>query len=687
MSEATKTDRRALQAERDRQMDEQLRANFYDPEKKKKRRKNVRIGFCITLVLLLVASVINWGVITGWGNVDIDRIKLSGNDGAEFSGLVYRPANATDDTPAPAVIMFHGNAGNARNHEAWAMEFARRGYVVVVPDLYGSGNSEAYFTGYLPDVEGPESMGAATGPESLIYEADMFYQYMLTLPYVDTDNILSTGHSMGGVPAFAMGAYYNAKGIIVAAGTSAWNFANATAETMSEDDPQYKYWLAWQEYDRNTVVLMGDVEHSKTLDPEQADKSIQQKGLPTLQKYEGYENAERIEPNVEYGSFEDGHGYAFIVEPQRIHEAAFVTTTTVGNLLNYGQQFVDEVPNPIDWQDQIWPIKDYTGLFGTFVFVAFLCAFALLLIEEVRAFEGVKRPLPRNVGFRGPGLIIASLVALLVPYLVIKTDAFGIVGGQQGYNLWQLGFHINYSNLGFGVIVGLTLVCILGTAIFLLTERKKKGLTPIEFGMTPADYDASSAAGAKAKAVSGMILRTALLAFIVVFVGWAYMALQVEILGTDFYSWFFGVKDIPISKFVHYLPYLVVFILAFVVLSIDMNVIRRLPTTGNETKDLIIAIVVNVVLATAVVIAIVAVKWYFQATGNAADTSWLWSMVLDTQRIWGLPVGMTCAVAGSTFLYKKTGNLWLCALLVGTIACIMGLLYGSMRFHYLTFYC
>ena len=490
---------------------------------------------------------------------------------------------------------------------------------------------------------------------------------------------------MGGVPAFAMGAYYNAKGIIVAAGTSAWNFANATE--MDPSDPQYKYWEAWKEYTGNTVVLMGDVEHSKTLDPAQMDKSIQQKGLATLQKYDGYENVERIEPDTEYGSFEDGHGYAFIVEPQRIHEAAFVSTTTIGNLLNYGQQFVDEVPNPIDWQDQVWPVKDYTGLFGTFAFVAFLCAFALLLIEEVRAFEGVKRPLPRNVGFRGPGLIIASLVALLVPYLVIKTDVFGIVGGKEGWNLWQMGFHINYSNLGFGVVVGLALVCCLGTLIYILAERKKKGLTPTEFGMTPAGYEASAPTGSKAKAVVGMILRTALLAFIVIFVGWAYAALQVEILGTDFYAWYFGIKDIPISKFVHYLPYLGVFVLAFVVLSIDMNVIRRLPTTGNETKDTVIAIVVNVLLAVAVVIAIVAVKWFFQSTGNAADASWLWSMGLDTQRIWGLPVGMTCAVAGSTFLYRKTGNIWLCALLVGSIACIMGLLYGSMRFHYLTFYC
>ena len=61
-------------------------------------------------------------------------------------------------------------------------------------------------------------------------------------------------------------------------------------------------------------------------------------------------------------------------------------------------------------------------------------------------------------------------------------------------------------------------------------------------------------------------------------------------------------------------------------------------------------------------------------------------MGLDTQRIWGLPVGMTVATAGATFIYKKTGNLWLCALLVGSVACLMGLLYGGTRFHYLTFF-
>lgn len=51
-------------------------------------------------------------------------------------------------------------------------------------------------------------------------------------------------------------------------------------------------------------------------------------------------------------------------------------------------------------------------------------------------------------------------------------------------------------------------------------------------------------------------------------------------------------------------------------------------------------------------------------------------------RILGMPVGMTVATTGATFIYKKTGNLWLCAFLIGTVACLMGMLYGQTRFHF-----
>lgn len=63
-------DTKSASAQRDRQMDEQLLRDYGDPEKQVKRKKNVKRGFCITFALLILSSLINWGVISSWGKVD-----------------------------------------------------------------------------------------------------------------------------------------------------------------------------------------------------------------------------------------------------------------------------------------------------------------------------------------------------------------------------------------------------------------------------------------------------------------------------------------------------------------------------------------------------------------------------------------------------------------------------------------
>ena len=666
-------ERQARQAERDAAMDEKLRHDFHDPEARKKRKRNIRIGFCITFAILLIASVVNWGIVSSWGQVEIERVKATGDNGAEWSALVYRPNNATDETPAPAVIMWHGNAGNARNHESWAMEFARRGFVVVAPDLNGSGDA------------------TYTTMENKWDEQLYWFDYMMGLPFIDTENVLCTGHSAGATPAWDIGSTYDVKGVLVAAGCSVFDGHYGVPEGANRPGgagtPEPTALMEeWYEWAGNTVICMGAAEMSNYSVGYDWNNFLQVEALQVLQKYPGHENDTYIEPNHLYGSFEDGDGFIFCVEDYRIHEAAFVSQNTIGNLLNYGQQIVgDAVPNPIDWHDQVWPIKDYVGLFCMFAFAAWLCSLALLLIEEVPVFGKIRRPLGKNIGFRGIGLIVATVIGIVVPYFVMKTDGFGIVGGSRGDGLTALGFHMRYANLGFGVVIGLAIVATVGLVVYLLTERKKKNVKLVDFGLTPADYDSSAPMGAKAKSVIGMVLRTALLSFVVIVIGWTFLAVQLDVAGTDYYAWFFGVKDIPLAKLPAYAPYVASFIILFIPLAIDMNVTRRLPSTGNETKDLIIAMAVNLVVATAAIILVVAVKWHLQSTDMwLADGNWFWGMGMDTQRIWGLPAGMTIASCGATFLYRKTGNLWLCSLLIGVVACLLGMLYGQYQFDFLT---
>lgn len=638
--------------ENDQKMDQYLRDRYYSPKGKQSRRHNVRIGFCITLAIMLLASLINYGVVTGWGNVRIDRLKIVGSDGAELSALLYVPKNASDETPAPAILMFHGNAGNARNHESWAVEMSRRGFVVLSVDQFGSGDSQGYFDG--------GEAGALSG-EALLQEAETFYKYLLDMSIVDPNNVISSGHSMGNSASTMLGAKYNAKLVFA-----------ASPVILAMDDMAKEYKAIWDTWTGNYIATNGEFEGSTATAGAGGQMELDKRGI-----------ADIWAPNTLYGSFEDGNAYSYIVE-HRIHEAAFVTKVSIGHLIEYSQMAIGSaVPNPLDSSDQVWMYKDYTGMFGTLSFVAWLCALALLLIEEIPIFAAVRRPLARNVGLRGPGMLISIALGILFPYIVLKTDAFGLVGGSHYSNMLKLGFNLGYSNMAFGTTIGISCLGILGFLLYYFTDGKKHGFGLVDTGLTPEGYETSASKG---KDTALYILKTLALSALVIAIGWSYIQFMETVLGTSFYSWFFGIKEIPIVKVPHYWKYILIWILCFVISNLGINVERRLPTTGKETLDVILAVLFNVLVATFTITVVIIVKWILQTEGNPADTGLIWNMGLDTQRIWGMPLGMTCGIGGSTFLYKKTGNTWLSAILMGTVCCLMCLLFGGTRFHFLTFF-
>ena len=62
------------------------------------KKSKVTRGFLIVLALLILMTALNWGVVTGWGNVKIDRLNLNGTENTMFSALLYVPKNATNET-------------------------------------------------------------------------------------------------------------------------------------------------------------------------------------------------------------------------------------------------------------------------------------------------------------------------------------------------------------------------------------------------------------------------------------------------------------------------------------------------------------------------------------------------------------------------------------------------------------
>ena len=149
----------------------------------KKNKKGALRFFCLTLAVVLLSSIFIWGFQTNWGQVEIKRQTMTNADGTALSTLIYIPETATVENPAPCAIIYHGRSNQGHSNDTWCMELARRGYVVLSPDLSGGGESYTYSGGYF---DGGRTMQGVACVE-----------YALNLDIVNPEQINLIGYSLG----------------------------------------------------------------------------------------------------------------------------------------------------------------------------------------------------------------------------------------------------------------------------------------------------------------------------------------------------------------------------------------------------------------------------------------------------------------------------------------------------------
>ncbi len=138
-----------------------------------------RILLFTSVLLLITGALLANRIQTVGGDVRVEDVRFTDSDGRIMSGLLYVPAGASRSHRRPAVLAVHGYINSRETQSPFAIEFARRGYVVLALDQTGHGFSEP-----------PAFAAGFGGPAGLAY--------LRSLPFVDTDNIGLEGHSMGG---------------------------------------------------------------------------------------------------------------------------------------------------------------------------------------------------------------------------------------------------------------------------------------------------------------------------------------------------------------------------------------------------------------------------------------------------------------------------------------------------------
>lgn len=336
-------------------------------------------GWLLALGLLLVlgGGLLASRIQTA-GGIVVRDVAVPGADGVTLRALLYVPKTATAATPAPGILAVHGYINSRETQDGFAIEFARRGYVVLALDQTGHGASggAAFSQGF-------------GGPAGLAY--------LRSLPTVDRANIGLEGHSMGGWTVLAAAAVMpDAYRAVVLEGSSTGKpFA-------AEGTPVWPRNLAlvYSRYDEFAPFMWGT---AKAADVGGGDK------LKTVFGTPGPVLAGQL-----YGDI--GRGTARVLyQPATTHPGDHISPDAIGRAADwFARTLKGGTPRPAS--DQIWMWKELGTALALVGFVTLMLGtFELLLGLPFFAglrHEGVATATSRTTAWRWNALATALIPAV-----------------------------------------------------------------------------------------------------------------------------------------------------------------------------------------------------------------------------------------------------------------------------------
>ena len=261
-------------------------------------------------------------------------IRFTGTNGTVMSALLYVPRNATATTPAPGILAVHGYINSRETQDGFAIEFARRGYVVLSLDQTGHGYSQgaAFANGF-------------GGPDAL--------RYLRSLPMVDTHQIGLEGHSMGGwtvlAAAAAMPAAYSS--MVLEGSSTGPPYAHDGSTTWPRNLA-----IVFSRYDEFSQLMWG-VARAQDVATSSKLRSVFGTNAPVAE--------ERL-----YGAITDGTARK-LYQPSTTHPGDHVSTAAIGDAAEwFAATLHGGTPRPAS--DQIWYWKEFgtgIGLVGFIIII------------------------------------------------------------------------------------------------------------------------------------------------------------------------------------------------------------------------------------------------------------------------------------------------------------------------------
>jgi dienelactone hydrolase len=279
--------------------------------------------------------------------VEVSNLRYENFNGIALRAKLFKPQDASSSHPMPGIVYIHGYQNNRETSDAYCIELALRGFVVLSIDAIGRGNS-----GIPNDQEDPDFDETYGGRSSL--------ETLRSLPYVDPERTGMMGHSLGAEMAYAVALEDPDLRALVISG-----FGYTTEADTSNPKNMLMIIGKWDEYrDRMTGV-----------------RDIEREWMSTEQTASVISVAD---PQIgeTYGDFKDGTARRVFV-PHVIHIQESHDRSAVAEALEWMRTALK--PDARFWIDsgkQIWPYKEWATLVALISGIASVLPLGLVLLRS-----------------------------------------------------------------------------------------------------------------------------------------------------------------------------------------------------------------------------------------------------------------------------------------------------------------
>ncbi len=356
------------------------------------RRSLAPLLFAAFLLITISAAVIASMTQRSFGRTEVSNVAYRNYNGILIRAKLLHPVETSKSNPMPGIVYIHGYQNNRETSDAYCIELARRGFVVLEIDAIGRGNSG--IPGDLSDSEFDPTYGGKTS-----------LRYLKSLSMVDRNKIGLMGHSLGAEMVFGIALQDPSVNAVVISGF-------AYGEDASTTNP------------RNMLMIFGKYDEFRQRMT--ATRDFEKEWMKTTRTRNAFP-VENPELGKTYGNFENGSARRVVMLPiTHLHTSH--NTDAVAAALDWMQAALKpEDKYWIESHRQIWTLKEWATLTAMLACLASLLPLGLMLLRT-SFFQALQQAVTGKYACTGKAYLKPAIIngILMWLYFPIIFTLFGI---------------------------------------------------------------------------------------------------------------------------------------------------------------------------------------------------------------------------------------------------------------------